>query len=273
MGALMRRGIRTLTLTALAGLVAGLTQVAVTAPAAEAAAAPNDYCGGQCSDILPPGENGNATLADILAHKVLGTRPAHAADQLGKYSSLAGGYQTLTTGAINQYFNDSSFGVAADQVASTIQPRSDVTIVRDKSLGVPHITGTTRAGTEFGAGYAAGQDRLWLMDVLRHAARGQVTPFAGGAEANRELEQSFFANAPYTEAELQQQIDNVAASGPRGAQGLADSQAYVDGINKYINDSYSGRYFPGEYVLTGHVDAITNAGTIDPFKQIGRAHV
>ncbi|UOZ09058.1 penicillin acylase family protein [Amycolatopsis sp. WQ 127309] len=262
----MRRGIRTLTLTALAGLVAGLTQVAVTAPAAEAAAAPNDYCGGQCSDILPPGENGNATLADILAHKVLGTRPAHAADQLGKYSSLAGGYQTLTTGTINQYFNDSSFGVAADQVASTTQPRSDVTIVRDKALGVPHITGTTRAGTEFGAGYAAGQDRLWLMDVLRHAARGQVTSFAGGAAANRELEQSFFANAPYTEAELQQQIDNVAAKGPRGAQGLADAQAYVDGINKYIADSHSGRYFPGEYVLTGHVDAITNAGTIDPFK-------
>ncbi|VVJ23547.1 putative penicillin acylase [Amycolatopsis camponoti] len=262
----MRRGIRTLTLTALAGLVAGLTQVAVTAPAAEAAAAPNDYCGGQCSDILPPGENGSATLAEILAHKVLGTRPAHAADQLGKYSSLAGGYQTLTTGAINQYFNDSSFGVAADQVASTIQPRSDVTIVRDKSLGVPHITGTTRAGTEFGAGYAAGQDRLWLMDVLRHAARGQVTSFAGGAQANRELEQSFFANAPYTEAELQKQIDNVAASGPRGAQGLADAQAYVDGINKYITDSHNGRYFPGEYVLTGHVDAITNAGTIDPFK-------
>ncbi|WP_205624147.1 penicillin acylase family protein [Amycolatopsis vancoresmycina] len=262
----MRRRIRALTVTALGALVAGLTQVAVSAPAAEAALSPDDYCGGQCSDILPPGENGNATLADILAHKLLGTRPAHAADQLGKYASLAGGYKTLTTSAINQYFNDSSFGVPADQVASTTKPRSDVTIVRDKALGVPHITGTTRAGTEYGAGYAAAQDRLWLMDVLRHAARGQVTSFAGGAEANRELEQQFFANAPYTEAELQQQIDRTAASGPRGAQGLADAQAYVDGINKYISDSYNGRYFPGEYVLTGHVDSITNAGSIDPFK-------
>ncbi|MEV6619755.1 penicillin acylase family protein [Amycolatopsis sp. NPDC051106] len=262
----MRRGIRALTLTALGALVAGLTQVAVTAPAAQAAASPDDYCGGQCSDILPPGEQGSATLAEILAHKVLGTRPDHAADQLGKYASLAGGYKSLTTSTISQYFNDASFGVAPDQVASTTKPRSDVTIVRDKALGVPHITGTTRAGTEFGAGYAAAQDRLWLMDVLRHAARGQVTPFAGGAEANRELEQQFFSNAPYTEAELQQQIDRVAANGPRGAQGLADAQAYVDGINKYINDSHSGRYFPGEYVLTGHVDAITNAGTIDPFK-------
>ncbi|HET6709315.1 penicillin acylase family protein, partial [Amycolatopsis sp.] len=164
----MRRRIRALTVTALGALVAGLTQVAVTAPAAHAALSPDDYCGAQCSDILPPGEQGSATLAEILAHKLLGTRPAHSADQLGKYASLAGGYKTLTTGAINQYFNDASFGVPADQVASTIKPRADVTIVRDKALGVPHITGTTRAGTEFGAGYAAAQDRLWLMDVLRH---------------------------------------------------------------------------------------------------------
>ena len=67
-----------------------------TAPAAQAAVSPDDYCGGQCSDILPPGEQGSATLAEILAHKLLGTRPAHSADQLGKYSSLAGGYKTLT---------------------------------------------------------------------------------------------------------------------------------------------------------------------------------
>ena len=104
------------------------------------------------------------------------------------------------------------------------------------------------------------------MDVLRHVARGQLTPFAGGAQSNRDLEQQFFANAPYTEDELQQQIDAAAASGPRGQQGLADAQAYLDGLNKYISDSYNGRYFPGEYVLTGHIDSITNAGKIDPFK-------
>src|SRR3954453_9743105 len=203
----MRRGIRTLTFSALAALVAGLTQVAVTAPAAEAAVSPDDYCGGQCNDILPPGEQGSATLAEILAHKVLGTRPDHAADQLGKYASLAGGDKTLTTSTISQYFNDSSFGVAPDQAASTTQPRSDVTIVRDKATGVPHITGTTRAGTEYGAGYAAAQDRLWLMDVFRHVGRGQLTTFAGGAAGNRSLEQAFWQAAPYTEADLQAQID------------------------------------------------------------------
>ncbi|MGW2952596.1 penicillin acylase family protein [Streptomyces eurythermus] len=251
-------------------LVAGLlTPLTRTAAAATDATAPNDYCGGRCSDILPPGENGGATLAQILLNQAFGTQPAHAGDQLGPYADLATGYKTLTDATVNTFFNDASFGVPADQVASTEKPagRADVTIVRDKKTGVPHITGTTRYGTEFGAGYAAAQDRLWLMDVFRHVGRGRLTGFAGGAPANQGLEQQFYRNAPYTEADLQAQIDNaVAHNGDRGRQALADVKAYLDGINAYIDASDSGRYFPGEYVLTGHKDSITNAGTIEHFK-------
>ncbi|WP_329408285.1 penicillin acylase family protein [Streptomyces sp. NBC_00704] len=249
----------------IAGLLSPLTQVAAAADAT----ASNDYCGGQCSDILPPGENGNATLAQILLNQAFGTQPEHAEDQLGPYANLAKGYPALTNATINTFFNDASFGVPSAQVASTVKPagRSDVTIVRDKKTGVPHITGTTRYGTEFGAGYAAAQDRLWLMDVFRHVGRGGLTAFAGGAPSNQGLEQQFWRNAPYTEADLQAQIDNaVAANGARGQQALADVDAYLAGINAYIDASDSGRYFPGEYVLTGHKDSITNAGAIDHFK-------
>ncbi|MGV9253223.1 penicillin acylase family protein [Streptomyces sp. NPDC003697] len=255
-------------------LVAGLLSPFSPAAAAEAAgtapaAAPNDHCGGRCSDILPPGENGNATLAEILLNQAFGTQPAHADDQLGPYAGLAKGYPALTDATINTFFNDASFGVPSGQVASTERPagRDDVTIVRDRKTGVPHITGTTRYGTEFGAGYAAAQDRLWLMDVFRHVGRGGLTSFAGGAAANQGLEQQFWRNAPYTEADLQAQIDGaVASAGDRGTQALADVKAYLDGINAYIDASDHGRYFPGEYVLTGHKDALTNAGTIEHFK-------
>jgi acyl-homoserine lactone acylase PvdQ len=248
----------------IAGLLSPLTQATATA-----ATASNDYCGGQCSDILPPGENGNATLAQILLNQAFGTQPGHAEDQLGPYANLASGYSSLTDAKINTFFNDSSFGVSSDQVASTEKPagRTDVTIVRDKKAGIPHITGTTRYGTEFGAGYAAAEDRLWLMDVFRHVGRGQLTTFAGGAPSNQGLEQEFYRNAPYSEADLQAQIDNaVANNGTRGQQALADANAYLAGINSYIDASDSGRYFPGEYVLTGHKDSVTNAGTIDHFK-------
>lgn len=250
-------------------LIAGLlSPLSRTAAAAEVTAV-SDHCGNQCSDILPPGQNGNATLAQILLNQAFGVQPAHAEDQLGPYANLAKGYSTLTNSTINTFFNDASFGVPADQVASTVKPagRGDVTIVRDKKTGVPHITGTTRYGTEFGAGYAAAEDRLWLMDVFRHVGRGRLTSFAGGDPSNQGLEQQFWRHAPYSEADLQAQIDNaVATNGARGRQALDDANAYLAGINAYIDASDSGRYFPGEYVLTGHKDSITNAGTIDHFK-------
>lgn len=252
-----------------AALLSPLAQGTASAATPSAVTASNDYCGGQCSDILPAGENGNATLAQILLNQAFGVQPAHAEDQLGPYANLATGASTLTDAKINNFFNDASFGVPSDQVASSENPsgRTDVTIVRDKKTGVPHITGTTRYGTEYGAGYAAAEDRLWLMDVFRHVGRGELTSFAGGAASNQGLEQEFYRNAPYTEADLQSQIDNaVANNGARGQQALADANAYLAGINAYIDASDSGRYFPGEYVLTGHKDAITNAGTIDHFK-------
>lgn len=239
-------------------LLAGLAAVP-----AHAAPPNNDYCGGQCNDILPPGENGNATAADILANKLLGTRPAHTDDQLGKYDDLLYNYSGLTNQQLGKFFNDSSFGVPAGQVASTIRPRSDVTIVRDKATGVPHIYGTTRSGTEFGAGYAAANDRLWLMDVLRHVGRGELTSFAGGAAANRALEQSQWRIAPYTEAELQEQLDHAASLGPDGAQAMQDVTNYVAGINAYIKKAKADLDFPGEYDLTGNSNLLGNG--IQPF--------
>ena len=261
----LRQTVIALTATAVAAL-ASVVGVAPPAHAAPRTFAPNDYCQGQCNDILPPGENGNATLTQILAFKALGIKPAHTDDPLGKYASLVDNYTGLSNGT-GSYFDDASFGVPAGQVASTIRPggRSDVTIVRDKATGVPHITGTTRVGTEYGAGYAAGQDRLWLMDVFRHVGRGELTSFAGGAEANRVLEQEFYLNGAYTEADLQAQVDRLAASRPRGQQAVDDITSFLAGLNQYIADAKHGLYFPGEYDLTGNANILTGEG-IAPFK-------
>lgn len=223
---------------------------AASAPAAGPAA--DDPCRGQCRDILPAGQNGHATLAAILLHKAIGTRPKHSADQLEPYGKLLHEYSGLSDEKLAEYFNDASFGVPEDRVESVESPRSDVTITRDKATGTPHIEGTTRAGTEFGAGYAAGQDRLWLIDVLRHVGRGELSSFAGGAEGNRELEQSLWAVAPYTEDDLKRQVERIRGSGERGAQAYEDIQNYVGGLNAYVDDTVDALNHPGEYVLTGH---------------------
>lgn len=234
-------------------------------PSRAASFSSEDYCLGQCNDVLPPGANGSATLAEILANQAFGTQPAHADDQLSRYAALATGYPSLTDATLGDYYDDASLGVAPADVESVATPRSDVTITRDKATGVAHIRGTTRFGTEYGAGWVAAADRLWLMDVFRHVGRGQLSGFAGGAAGNQELERSFFSQAPYTEADLQAQIDRIAASGARGQQAMEDVNAYLAGVNAYIARAKADRTFPGEYVLTGKVDSITNAGTIEPF--------
>ncbi|BCY07153.1 penicillin acylase family protein [Actinoplanes sp. L3-i22] len=261
----MRRRFLQLSAVLSVSLLTSAALVQVNPEPATAAYATNDYCLGECSDILPPGQNGDADLAQILAHQVFGTMPAHSDDQLAPYANLAYNYTGLTPGQINTFFNDSAYGVAAANVASTVTPRSDVTIVRDKALGIPHVTGTTRAGTMYGAGYAGAQDRLFLMDLMRHVARGSLTSFAGGAEGNRELEQSVWRTSPYTEADLQAQLDALRASGTRGAQLYDDVLQYLAGINKYIDDCMAARDCPGEYVLTGHLDSVTNAGGPEDF--------
>lgn len=263
------------------GLVTAACLVVTTAPslavAAPATGAPQerppaaseevtDYCAGQCHDILPPGENGSATAAQIILNKITGAKPEHTDDQLGKYADLVDNYAGLTNGNLSTFFNDSSFGVPDDQVESRKSPggRKDVTITRDKT-GIPHIKGTTRAGTEYGAGYAAGQDRLWMMDVFRHIGRGELTSFAGGAEGNRQLEQQFYLGGAYKESELQDQVERVRDSGPRGKQAYDDVTAYLEGLNRYIGDAKKGLYFPGEYDLTGNADIFTGDG-IEPFE-------
>ncbi|HWI73943.1 MAG TPA: penicillin acylase family protein, partial [Baekduia sp.] len=244
--------------------VAAVVAAAVLSIAAEAtlahAAVPvppygtNDDSEGGFRDVLPPGTNGLANLVQLGAFLTTGTRPAHNSDQLSMYADLVRATPGLTNSTMNNYFKDSTFGVRPNDVASTISPRADVTIVRDKGYGVPHIYGQTRGGAMFGAGYAAAQDRLFFIDVLRHLGRAQLSSFAGGAPGNRAMDQEQWSLAPYTEQDLQHQIDQFDdLYGSDGVQLQNDLNDYVAGINAYIDEAkLDPTKMPGEYAATNH---------------------
>jgi hypothetical protein len=118
------------------------------APAAEPYGT-NDY--GGFRDVLPPGTNGLDNGGQLAAFLATGRRPAHNDDQLAMYRDLMYATPGLQAQDIGRFYKDSTFGVKPDDVESTISPRSDVTIVRDKGFGVPHIYGSTHAGVMFGA--------------------------------------------------------------------------------------------------------------------------
>jgi acyl-homoserine lactone acylase PvdQ len=236
-------------------VAAGITLGAPAAAQAAAEVQPyraNDYGGGGFRDVLPPGTNGLANGLQLAAFLANGSRPPHNDDQLAMYADLVRATPGLTAEDLPKYFKDSSFGVPDGELASTVSPRDDVTIVRDKGFGVPHIYGTTRAGAMFGAGYAAAQDRLFFIDVLRHLGRAQLSSFAGGAPGNRAFDQEQWRVAPYTEDDLQRQIDKFPQFGEDGVRLHDDLVNYVAGINQYISEAkLDPTKMPGEYAAIG----------------------
>src|SRR4051794_26485572 len=217
-------------------------------PGGPAPGAYREHDAGGFLNVLPPGENGLANAFDLAAFEANQTRPANFDDQLPLYRDLLTGYPQLTTAKLTDYYKDASFGVKPEDVVRTYSPRDDVTIERDR-FGVPHVYGSTRAGAEFGIGYATAEDRLFFLDVFRHVGRGQLSSFAGGAPANRLLDEQVWNVAPYTEEDLQRQVDQSPPGYEQAAAMLkADLAAYVAGINQYIAEArLDPRKMPGEY--------------------------
>src|SRR5437763_3424951 len=237
----------------LAAALAAALLLAAPAAADDAPYGQNDA--GGFRNVLPAGEGGTDNALQLGAFQANSAIPPHFDDQLGLYTGLVGASPGLTHDQIPNYFKDATFGVRPGDVESTEHPRSGLTIVRDR-YGVPHIYGATRGDVMFGTGWAGAEDRLFLMDILRHTGRAQLSSFAGGAAGNRAMDRTQWALAPYTEADLQSQIDLAAQLyGDAGRLVVNDVNEYVAGINAYIdmatNPANAPSKLPGEYAAFG----------------------
>jgi acyl-homoserine lactone acylase PvdQ len=219
--------------------------------------------GGGFWNILPPGQAGHSNVADIAAFFAScppgetncpnATRPKHSSKELQMYGDLVYASPRIAAADIPKYFKDATFGVKQDESERSYSPRSDVYVVRDKGSGVPHVYGETRAGAMYGLGYVGAEDRLFLMDALRHAGRAELSSFAGGAASNREMDREQWKIAPYTDADLQRQYDlGDEVYGAAGRALQEDVDNYVAGINKYIQEArLDPLKMPGEYAAIG----------------------
>jgi acyl-homoserine lactone acylase PvdQ len=225
---------------ALAGLTtAGLATVVPAGSADATTSAPShayragDYADGRAMSILPPGENGLVTATDAAAFELNGTRPPGSQDQLAKYANLLYAHD-LTDAQLGKYYDDESFGVRPADITRTEQPGTGVTIYRDRH-DVPHIYGATDRSAAFGAGYAQAEDRLFLMDVLRHYGEGTLASFLGSSCEFEQMDHDQLLLAPYTKARAIAQVNNLPTEyGHQGALAKSMIESYVAGVNAYV---------------------------------------
>ena len=232
-----------------------------------------DY--GRVFSILPPGQDDNGGLANLTADiPGLGdlistllddlvaetglvpalTQEAHFDDQLPLYDALSFSPPGLGDDQIIDYFKAAP--IAAPEAGDWESERvveagaRKVTIKRDH-FGVPHIFGDSRADALFGTGYVTAADRLFLLDVLRRAGRGELSKFLGPADFS--FDRDIALDAPYREQDRTAQIANaVARFGDDGAQIYQDAVHFVDGLNHYVADVQAGLLkAPIEYVGLG----------------------
>jgi acyl-homoserine lactone acylase PvdQ len=217
-------------LAALALAPTGL--VAATAPSASGAAQRDPY--GTVWNILPPGQSGTVTAQDLVAvgpsREATATTPKNFADQLEMYDRLTTHVpKRLTRSDLDSLYKRSTF--TPEKVEREATPKDGVHIAWD-DYGVPYVHGKTYGDVMFGAGYAGTRDRMFLMDVLRHAGQAKLAEFAGDTPGNLAMDHEQLASAYYTPKEAQAQIGQVAKRyGAEGRKLVRAVDAFIAGIN------------------------------------------
>ena len=134
----------------------------------------------------------------------------------------------------------------------TYSPRADVTIVRDRGFGVPHIYGSTRSGAMFGLGYAGAEDRLFFMDVLRHAGPRRAVELRGRRPTRAWTPSSGRSRRTPRPTSSARCATCRSSSGRRARRSCATPSNYLAGVNQYIFEAkLDPTKLPGEYAAIG----------------------
>jgi len=254
---------RLLLLTGLLGVTLGT--VAAAGSPADAQSFPI-YSG--FHSVLAFGEGESTSDQDLAAFEVNGTVPAADLSQDAMYEGLEQAWPGFTTADLNTYYKNSDFeaepsasvlsgllgtlgSVVSGSPPNVETPEPGATVVRDTSSGVPRIYADTRAEAMWAAGYVTAEDRLFLMDVLRHTAEGTTAELLGSSAAGADSTQLGLQDE--SPQQLTDEMDNLPKTmGAEGAQALSDMEQYVDGINAFIDlTKIDPATLPAEYPALG----------------------
>jgi acyl-homoserine lactone acylase PvdQ len=202
---------------------------------------------GDFRSVLAQGEGQQLNALEFAAYQASGEPPDTYTSQQPLYVDIMPRAASLEPADLDRYYKRTDFGQMPGGVGDEYSPRPGVTVYRDAQFGMAHIYGETRSDVMFGAGYATAEERLFAMDVLRHAAKGTLAELIGpdGAEMDREQ----LTDQNFTDDELRKQFNDLPEKfGAAGARGRQDVLDYIAGINARIAEVRSDpTQIPAEY--------------------------
>ncbi len=201
--------------------------------------------------VLGVGQGQTVNARDLAAYELTGNPPPSFTNQLELYSGVSRAADGLTVAGLDRFWKHSSFRAADTDAAATEIPKPGVKVVRDARFRVPRVYGDTRSDVMWGAGYVTAEDRLFLMDALRHIAEARSAEILGPSAIADDSAQIGHQDVP--DQELIDQFEALPqTAGPDGALGRQDYLDYVAGINAYIDAAKQDpNKMPVEYPALG----------------------
>lgn len=212
---------------------------------------------GEVNAISPPGQDATVTAATPAT--------ANAFSQAGQYAGLATGYKTLTDSTISNYYNPETVGIDKSQVTKIEKPSNTVPVyIYRNKLDIPFVYGKTDNATAFGAGYAAAQDKLFAMDVLRHLGSGTLADIAGPSCSFEQMDYAQISQTGYSPQERNRMINDLKSEGSTGLMTYNLVVNFIKGINARIAYDLKDPHknLPIEYSLLGLKPQLWTVGDV-----------
>jgi len=200
-------------------------------------------------NIMPPGNNGYMNAGEGITYLDNGTLPVNFDDQTPLYANLTYAAPGIDDAELSAYFKPAFIGDSGNPIDAPAPVVAGLRITRD-DFGVPNIDAGNRADAMWGIGWASAADRLFSMDVARHAGRGRISELVGYDPALIAQDREVYEFAGYDEADLLQQYNDIVASnGGLGKRTDKDIESFINGINAFIVRVNNGAISPPiEYV-------------------------
>jgi acyl-homoserine lactone acylase PvdQ len=210
---------------ALGSLMAAVMLVALGAFASTASAAEPEDFSGPAFQILAPGEGGfpppkraeNSTF-----------------DQGLLYDALTPLQGNVTTENLEHLYLPEKFGAGVGPgEAIEEEPLGPGLVIKRDKNDIPHIYGATRAQVMFGSGWAAAEDRGFLLKMAVGPAFAATLDIPGINPFGLLLQGREFTPSSQTENFVNGQQASLIEKGPRGVQVLEDMGAWAEGVNAF----------------------------------------